>query len=254
MLVKKQIIINHYMKDFSIFCKETNEKAAKLAVELGIRLIDHGECSTRFVIKFVEDLITLLDTKENLEIELSFNGQIASLRTKNLNSENLIKALGKIDLNTKIYDLTAGLGRDALIMALKGYRVVMIEKHPVLYVLLKNAHQNLLSDYPDIYSRIEVVNADSACFIQDIKMEDNPIFYLDPMFPKRAKSAKVKKEMQVLQNICDLSDNAEDLLKLAVSKGKTVLKRPKLAGELSGLKYHHVISGTKISFFVFERS
>ena len=194
----------------------------------------------------------LVDLSDNLTVEIDFIKQIESLRGKNINSENLIKALGKLSDNSVIYDLTAGLGRDALILALKGYRVVMLEKQPMLQQMLENALKQLKnSEYKDIASRLELVKGDSKFYLKELPKKEGQVFYFDPMFPKRSKSAKVKKDLQILQKICTIDDDIEELLNMAKQKGKTILKRPKTAFVLDKIKPHHIIAGSKVNFLVF---
>ena len=119
----------------------------------------------------------------------------------------------------------------------------MIEREPIIAKLVADALEGLNLD-------IEVINDDSISFIDNLG-KDN-IFYLDPMFPlKKNKNAKVKKDMQFLQNICESEDNAYELTKAAYEHGKVILKRPLNAKEFEGIKSHHSILGEKIRFDIF---
>jgi len=57
------------------------------------------------------------------------------------------------------------------------------------------------------------------------------VVYLDPMFPHRQKSALVKKEMRVFQQLVGSDDDANRLLELArcIARKRVVVKRPDYA-------------------------
>jgi len=56
--------------------------------------------------------------------------------------ELVCKAVGKCNV---VYDLTAGLGRDSLVLAMSGRSVIMFERNKVLYTLLDDALRRLAS-------------------------------------------------------------------------------------------------------------
>ena len=64
------------------------------------------------------------------------------------------------------------------------------------------------------------------------------VVYLDPMFPHRKKSAAVKKEMRLFQQLLGPDEDADLLLEpaLALAKKRVVVKRPSGAPFLAGKK------------------
>ncbi|MBT5827854.1 MAG: class I SAM-dependent methyltransferase [Alphaproteobacteria bacterium] len=199
----------------------------------------------------IEHKLYLHDVTENLKINIDFVKFCNSNRGKSLKKEGLVKALGKISDDMHIYDLTAGLGRDAMVMALLGHQVTMLEQNKLLYEMLSAAQHDLAnSAYQDVAKNLTLLNQDSKEFCANLTYCKTNIFYLDPMFPMRSKSAKVKKELQILQKICATENKLENFIELVKSKGKVVLKRPKFAPELK-VKAHHIIKGSKIDFYVF---
>ena len=51
-------------------------------------------------------------------------------------------------------------------------------------------------------NRLDLIECESLEILSDITIDQRPdVIYLDPMFPHRKKSAKVKKEMQAFQHI-----------------------------------------------------
>ncbi len=172
---------------------------------------------------------------------------------QNSGKENLLKAVGKFSEHITIYDLTAGLGRDTVILARHGFKVRAFEKNPVLFALLQKAHQELLaSKYQEIAKKITLINQDSLEFLAKHQPGETEIFYIDAMFPERKKSALVKKDMQFLQQLVGDNDNAAELLQAAQPFGKTILKRPKTAPPLSSP--HHIVKGSKIIFYIYSKS
>lgn len=144
--------------------------------------------------------------------------------------EPLLKAIGAKAQFPKVFDGTAGLGRESYLLASHGYEVVACEKNPYLYVLLCLALEKLYENLnlPEEKRRLFFLYGDSLEVISSLENEFD-VLYLDPMFPESKKSALVKKNMQVLQQM-DLSDDKPlKLLEKAQSLGfkRIVFKRPK---------------------------
>ncbi|WP_392560833.1 class I SAM-dependent methyltransferase [Orbus sturtevantii] len=148
--------------------------------------------------------------------------------------EAVAKAVGvKGDYLPYVIDATAGLGRDAFVLAAIGCRVKMFERHPVVAALLYDGLNRAYQDaemagwLPQHLSLMHHNSLDQLhCVI------DKPdVVYLDPMFPHRQKSALVKKEMRVFQQLVGSDSDADRLLDLArgVAKKRVVVKRPDYA-------------------------
>lgn len=152
-----------------------------------------------------------------------------------------------------IYDLTAGLGQDSLLMACAGAgRVHMIERDPIVATLLQDALRRLqvLSeaaesdlDTKDTASKLldcmSLQCGDAVELLEQSGVESSffpDIVYLDPMFPARKKNASVRKNMQVLHSLLgsqEIDDEALQndqavLLRSAhqAAKARVVVKRP----------------------------
>ena len=82
------------------------------------------------------------------------------------------------------------------------------------------------------------------------------VVYLDPMFPHREKSALVKKEMRVFQELVGADNDADDLLDFAypLASKRVVVKRPDYAEDLDGVKPHSVIETKKNRFDLYIKS
>ena len=87
-----------------------------------------------------------------------------------------------------------------------------------------------------------------------LRDEDKPeVIYLDPMYPERKKSAQVKKNMQILQTLLGKDEDTESLLNRALStaKKRVVVKRPKGAENIPGIKPDICIESKKTRYDVY---
>jgi len=168
------------------------------------------------------------------------------------------KAVGlKHNKNPTVIDATAGMGKDAYILASLGCSIHLIERSPIIYSLLVDglfrAENN--PELLPITQRLTAHLGDSIEHISAISKKPPPdVIYLDPMFPHRSKSALVKKEMRVLQLLAGTDPDSGDLLRVAVkyAKNRVVCKRPSQAAPLSSsIKPSHSIKTKKHRFDVY---
>ncbi|MDY4379416.1 16S rRNA (guanine(1516)-N(2))-methyltransferase RsmJ [Pectobacterium brasiliense] len=154
--------------------------------------------------------------------------------------EAVAKAVGiKKDYLPDVVDATAGLGRDAFVLAALGCRVRMVERNPVVAALLDDGLQRGYRDAeigPWLQERLTLLHASSMTALRDITPPPD-VVYLDPMFPHKQKSALVKKEMRVFQSLVGADDDADALLEpaRALAKKRVVVKRPDYAPPLAGI-------------------
>ncbi len=154
----------------------------------------------------------------------------------------LAKAVGlKGSASPQVVDATAGLGRDAFVLASLGCAVTLVERSPVVAALLadglaRGAHD---AEVAPIMARMRLVNADAAEYLQRLQGDERPdVVYLDPMYPHREKSALVKKEMRAFRELVGEDPDADRLLPaaLAAARQRVVVKRPDYAEPLAGPK------------------
>lgn len=163
--------------------------------------------------------------------------------------EAIAKAVGvKKDYLPTVIDATAGLGRDAFVLAAIGCRVKLIERHPVVYLLLQDGLQRAYAD-ADIGTMMQQnMQLLPQHHIADLdpKMDFADVVYLDPMYPHKQKSALVKKEMRVFQHLVGADLDAVELLPLArqLARKRVVVKRPDYA-EFLAQKAPHFSRETK---------
>ena len=139
-----------------------------------------------------------------------------------------------------VLDATAGLGRDAFVLACLGCMVCMVERSPIVAALLRHGLAQAEQDPeigPLIRERMQLRLADSRTFMAGMREEQRPdVVYLDPMYPQRSKKALVKKEMRALRRIAGEDEDAPALLQAALkcARRRVVVKRPSYALLLQG--------------------
>lgn len=74
--------------------------------------------------------------------------------------EDLVRALGCKPSETRVLDATAGLGRDTLILAARGYRVVACERHPLLFALLSEAFTEIRASPEPSFLKVLLENVE----------------------------------------------------------------------------------------------
>lgn len=175
-------------------------------------------------------------------------------------NEMLLRAVGlKKNRPYTVLDATGGLGRDAFILASHGCTVLLVERNPIIGALLADGLRRALA-HPETTAaaaRITLTVADSRQVLTTMGNEGQQVdaIYLDPMFPRRTKSAKVKKELQVLQLLTGKQEDGGELLAAALGTAcsRVVVKRPKGAPPLPGPAPSHSHSGTTTRFDVYIR-
>ena len=170
-------------------------------------------------------------------------------------SQLIAKAVGVKSKETlSVLDVTAGLGRDAFVLALLGCDVTMCERSPVIHALLEDGLKRARQEKWFCDLKLSLNHMDANEFLSDIAKEHRPdVVYMDPMFPDRTKSALVKKEMRVLKAVVGDDLDAEYLLEkaLKIAKKRVVVKRSKLAPTLTSLKPDLVYKGKSSRFDVY---
>lgn len=171
-----------------------------------------------------------------------------------LRKELLARAIGlRPRENPTIVDATAGLGRDSFILAALGYNVTLLERSPALYAMLSDALQRAKA-HPKtagIVDRMHLIHADAIEWLP--RQAPFNVIYLDPMFPERKKSALVKKEMIILQDIIGKDADSIHLFELAITCAthRVVVKRPRLAANISQIKPNFSLTGKSSRFDIY---
>jgi len=193
-------------------------------------------------------------------VYIDFSSADMLYRRKSGHNEPLGRAIGvKGDKRPRVFDATAGLGRDAFVLADLGCSITLSEQSVPLCYLLDQARELALMSANDkvvkAASRMRVLCGDSRQ--QAIDAFD--VIYIDPMFPERGKTAAVKKDLATVQALFGdhlLANDPEDLLVWAMAQPveRVVIKRPVKAPALDTTKPSHSITGKTIRFDVIVKS
>lgn len=174
-----------------------------------------------------------------------------------LKSEAIAKAVGVSgQFKPSVVDGTAGLGRDAFVLAGLGCNLQLIERHPVVAALLDNGLHRARQEHDfigDTCQRMQLIGTDNL-FTGNGYTQEPDVVYLDPMYPKTGKKkAQVKKDMQMFQQLVGSDDDADTLLEpaLALAKYRVVVKRPNSADFLAGREPNSQIKSKKHRFDVY---
>lgn len=170
----------------------------------------------------------------------------------------IAKAVGvQPGVRPRVLDATAGLGKDAFVLASLGCDMHLIERQPIIAALLEDGlargRQNL--DVGEIVQRMHLLAGNSIELIRDWQLEPPQVIYLDPMFPHRDKSALVKKEMRVFRPLVGDDMDAPALLAaaLALASHRVVVKRPRKAPIIEGPKPGHSLEGKSSRYDIYPK-
>lgn len=239
--------------------------AARLAQRLQLPQvatgIAPGECvQVSFLLVVSGRAVYLQQTGVNAPgpVAVDFGSAALRYRRRSGTPELLGKAVGRHrSRRLVVLDATAGLGRDAFILAALGNEVRLCERDPVVVELLRAglAAGGADEDLRELMVRMSLHPGD-ARQLDAAAMRDVDVVYLDPMFPGRVKSAAVKKEMAVFQQLLGQSPGpgeADDLLRWALAQGvaRVVVKRPARAPALAGASPSHCVNGKSVRYDVY---
>ena len=177
-------------------------------------------------LQIINQRLFLIDA-DHQRMALDWNDEKWLQRSKGMTGRDPMIRATLASKGVKIIDMTAGWGKDGLLMAHAGANVIMLEQHSYMAALLMDAWQHLAS--PDVQSRIQIVWTSAQDYLRALKVESYPdVIYCDPMHPIRQKSALVKKHLQVLQQLAQPNDDVVEMIQLAQKKctQRVVLKWP----------------------------
>ena len=214
------------------------------------------------IIEQINDVPVLKMTKQGLNLtdgKLSLRGDfekmLPRIKQSNLEREILVKAVkikGKKELF--IIDATAGLGEDSFLLAAAGHRVRMYESDHTIASLLFDAMERAkkTDNLSPVMDRLELIEGDSieAMLLMEKEGVEPDVILLDPMFPERTKSAKVKGKFQLLQQLECPCENEQQLFEAALvaNPKKIVVKRPAKGALLAGKKPDYSIGGKAVRY------
>jgi 16S rRNA (guanine1516-N2)-methyltransferase len=170
----------------------------------------------------------------------------------------LPKAVGmKGGITPLVVDATAGLGRDAFLLASLGAEVTLIERSPDMHKLLEGGlarAREAGGDAADTINRMTLLYGDAKDLLPTLAPE---VILVDPMHPPRNKTALVKNEMRLIREIVGTDEDSVELMTLALTTAskRVVLKWPQRANPMEGIRPpSHQISGKSTRYDVFMLS
>ena len=244
---------------------DSAERQIKLSTDLDLPTIElpstysHREVADFDYMLVYRDSRLLLQTTgyaQTGELCVDFSDAKLNRRANSsIRSQNIAKALGiKGSQRPVVLDATAGLGKDAFLIASLGCEVSLLERSAVIHALLADglARTGYYGEEIDaILGRMKLHFGDLLEFVADSQKFD--VVYLDPMFPERRKSAKVKKDMAALQQLLGHQTDGAELLDCAklLAKKRVVVKRAKLSPHLGSGKPDIEFKGSSSRYDVY---
>ena len=156
-----------------------------------------------------------------------------------------------------IIDATAGLGRDAFLLASLGAQVTLLERSPEVHDRLRDALARAAaegSELAAVVARMTLLQGDARKLLPGLRADT---VMVDPMHPTRGSSAAVKQQMRLLRELVGSDPDALELMQaaLACDCRRVVLKWPLRAAPLEGLrKPSHSITGKTVRYDVFMQT
>jgi 16S rRNA (guanine1516-N2)-methyltransferase len=153
-----------------------------------------------------------------------------------------------------VVDATAGLGRDAFLLATLGAQVTLFERSPQVHALLEEALARARAARPElaaIVQRMTLIKGDARDLLPHFRAD---VVLVDPMHPLRRSTALVKQEMRLLRELAGTDPDAARLTQAALchARKRVVLKWPRHADALPGLpKPSHQILSSTVRYDVF---
>ncbi len=218
----------------------------------------------QFLLFFEDARLCLRSTAEDASgaVCVDFDNNSLQYRQRHpVQPEALLKAAAvKQGHRTRVLDATAGFGLDAYLFAAAGCVVTLCERSAILHAMLSDGIRRALHS-PDervrqTVERMHLHSGDSLTLMQaQCQEQERPeIVYLDPMFPERKKkSAKVKKNMFLLQQLLHGEQDVPGLLAqaLALAERRVVVKRPRHAPFLDDRAPGFTLEGKSSRFDVY---
>ena len=170
-----------------------------------------------------------------------------------------------------VVDATAGLGRDAFVLAANGFETTLIERNAVAAALLEDGLMRAAeTSAATVAARMRLYCADAIAYCSaQGAARGADVVYLDPMFAEadnsaqvngsrlkgaQAKSAQVKKDMRLFRQLLDSGHSDErSLLEAAraAARLRVVVKRALKAPHLAGAVPAYSLRGKAIRFDVY---
>ncbi len=268
------VVINH--QEYQELLQLAKE-GAKLIAKHGVQSFNTSSSSSYYglddaLISFDKEGagLTLLNQIKMKPLLLDF--ELLSYRQRLLRGGRQKEPVARAVMNgledgALVFDATAGLGRESMILAHAGAKVVSFERQLPIWIILNDALKRAqgsrffpftlpvlspIGTIKDYSLALAGTDNHSLTLANDLNNARPEVIYYDPMFPERENSAQVKKDMFVFQQVIgedkDIIEFLELALELAVKR--VVLKRPSYAPPLAvaGLERSYFVDGGQCRF------
>ena len=268
------VVINH--QEYTELLQLAKE-GAKLIAKHGVQSFNTSSSSSYYglddaLISFDKEGagLTLLNQIKMKPLLLDF--ELLSYRQRLLRGGRQKEPVARAVMNgledgALVFDATAGLGRESMILAHAGAKVVSFERQLPIWIILNDALKRAqgsrffpftlpvlspIGTIKDYSLALAGTDNHSLTLANDLNNARPEVIYYDPMFPERENSAQVKKDMFVFQQVIgedkDIIEFLELALELAVKR--VVLKRPSYAPPLAiaGLERSYFVDGGQCRF------
>lgn len=268
------VVINH--QEYQELLQLAKE-GAKLIAKHGVQSFNTSSSSSYYglddaLISFDKEGagLTLLNQIKMKPLLLDF--ELLSYRQRLLRGGRQKEPVARAVMNgledgALVFDATAGLGRESMILAHAGSKVVSFERQLPIWIILNDALKRAqgsrffpftlpvlspIGTIKDYSLALAGTDNHSLTLANDLNNARPEVIYYDPMFPERENSAQVKKDMFVFQQVIgedkDIIEFLELALELAVKR--VVLKRPSYAPPLAvaGLERSYFVDGGQCRF------
>lgn len=244
------------------------QAAQDLARELGLpyfseRPRDHVNVALRYLLVLRVDRLQLEwaspQAHRPAPLFVDFAGGAVGYRVRNSGGRQMIARAVGVRSNQHVWvaDPTAGLGRDAFVLATLGCTVTCAERNPVVWALLADGLSRARNEVTTqgAAARLVLQRRDGLAWMDELSAQSlrPEVVYLDPMFPSNKGGAAVKKELQVLRDIVEDVQDERAMLEraLACARRRVVLKRPRHGADIPGFVPSFTLRGESARFDVF---
>jgi 16S rRNA (guanine1516-N2)-methyltransferase len=231
--------MNQQNKHIEIEVRTTDEIRVAEAKKISQLHINPIKNTAGLVLSFLDSHTELRrpNTKVGNGFTINFSSVDRRRGAGNLSKKQpLPKAIGS--KNQSIVDATAGFCGDSILLALMGFRVIAIERSPIISLLLRDAMRRSKED-TELWSVLEdnlsIVEGDAIHLLKTFRETD--VIYIDPMFPQKKKSSPLPPgRIQLLSQIVGNDLDANHLFDAALNTNanRVVVKRPRYALAMSG--------------------
>lgn len=242
---------------------ELEQPARDLAARLQLPLATADSIEAELLLRLGGDGLSLRATGADAPgaVRVDFvEGALAHRRQFGGGAGQMVaKAVGlRGAVRPRVLDATAGLGRDAFVLASLGCEVTLIERQPIIAALLEDGLQRARGaggEVAAIAERMTLIQGDAIALMGQWSAAVPQVIHLDPMFPHREKSALVKKEMRLFRPLAGDDLDAPALLAaaLALASHRVAVKRPRKAPAIDGPPPSAQLSGQSSRYDIYGK-